>query len=417
MLASAALVLGCASTRPLMPAPNLYATGGEPPFAALPAALQEPVAELVYVTDRTPTADAAGALAYDSGRSRSAAWGIARVAIGDDLSWETLERESLARSRSDSLQLELASIEERGRFPATPYPRVEHDGALRPDPEIVAEAAREGERFRSELVARMDAAGRRELLIFVHGYNNSFEQAAFTLAELWHFLGREPVPLLYTWPAGHGGPTGYAHDRESGEFTVYHLKNLLRVLGATPEIERVNIVAHSRGTDVATSALRELVIEARAAGRDIRQEFRIANLVLAAADLDVEVMAQRLVAEDVAAAFGRITVYTSDADKALQASEGLFGSSFRLGKVSEEDLPAGAFEQLERQGNIDFVEMRGRTSFLGHGYFHSHPGASSDLVLVLRYDRDPGAENGRPLEPVGPGFWAIDDDYPLASQE
>jgi esterase/lipase superfamily enzyme len=416
LIASTAFAIGCASTRSLMPTPNLYASGAEPPFADLPASLQEPVAELVYVTDRTPMTDE-GTLQYDAVRSPSAAWGIARVAIGKQLDWEILERESRNRHRSQPLPLAIESLEERGRFPATPYPRIEHRGTLRPDPAIVAEAVREGERFQSELLARMDAAGRRELVIFVHGYNNSFLQAAFTLAELWHFLGRKPVPLLYSWPAGYGGPTGYAHDRESGEFTIHHLKNLLRVLIATPEIERLNIVAHSRGADVATSALRELFIETRAAGRDARREFRITNQVLAAADLDVEVMAQRLIAEEVASAIGRITVYTNSEDKALRASEGLFGSSFRLGKVSSENLPPDAFAHLESQSNIDFVEMRGRASFLGHGYFHSHPGASSDLVLVLRYDRDPGAENGRPLEPVGPGFWALEDDYPLTAPE
>ena len=66
--------------------------------------------------------------------------------------------------------------------------------------------------------------------MFVHGFNNDFDDAAFTLAEMWHYLGREQVPLLYTWPAGRGGPSGYIYDRESGEFTVYHLKRLIRAL-------------------------------------------------------------------------------------------------------------------------------------------------------------------------------------------
>ena len=36
------------------------------------------------------------------------------------------------------------------------------------------------------------------------------------IAELWHFLGRQGVPILYTWPAGFGGLRGYTRDRESG---------------------------------------------------------------------------------------------------------------------------------------------------------------------------------------------------------
>ena len=45
-----------------------------------------------------------------------------------------------------------------------------------------------------------------------------------------------------------------AHDRESGEFTVYHLKQCLRAVAACPDVERVHLIAHSRGTDVTISA-------------------------------------------------------------------------------------------------------------------------------------------------------------------
>jgi len=44
---------------------------------------------------------------------------------------------------------------------------------------------------------------RKEVFIFVHGFYNDFNDAAFTLAELWHFVGRVGIPILYTWPAGH----------------------------------------------------------------------------------------------------------------------------------------------------------------------------------------------------------------------
>ena len=70
------------------------------------------------------------------------------------------------------------------------------------------------------------------------------------IAELWHFLGRQGVPILYTWPAGFGGLRGYTRDRESGGFTIFHLKQFLRLLASTPELEELNIIAHSRGTDV-----------------------------------------------------------------------------------------------------------------------------------------------------------------------
>ena len=56
-----------------------------------------------------------------------------------------------------------------------------------------------------------------------------------------------------------------------------------------PEIEKIHVAAHSRGTDIATTALRELIIETRAKGLDPRAHLKIENLVLSAADIDVDI--------------------------------------------------------------------------------------------------------------------------------
>jgi hypothetical protein len=47
----------------------------------------------------------------------------------------------------------------------------------------------------------------------------------------------------------------------------------------------------------------------------------------------------------------------------------------------------------------------------GHSYFRNSPAVSSDLVLLLRDDLDPGAP-GRPLEHVGLEFWRVPSNYP-----
>lgn len=154
---------------------------------------------------------------------------------------------------------------------------------------------------------RMSRNNSNQINIFIHGFNNSFDWAAVSLAELWHFIGRPGVPLLYSWPAAHGGLFGYFADRETGEFTIYHLKNLIRLLTSFPEVERINLIAHSRGASVATTALRELIIEARAGGSNPRKHFRIENLILAAPDLDFDIVRQRLMVEMIGPAFGQLT--------------------------------------------------------------------------------------------------------------
>jgi esterase/lipase superfamily enzyme len=103
------------------------------------------------------------------------------------------------------------------------------------------------------------------------------------------------------------------------------------VLAAAPEREHIHLIAHSRGTDVATTALRELFIEERAAGMDLRTVSKLSNLVLAAADLALEVVSQRLAAERVGLGINRITIYVSQTDRALGISGCLFVSLRRVG--------------------------------------------------------------------------------------
>jgi esterase/lipase superfamily enzyme len=404
---------GCAGPRPLMPVPNLYIGDDAPElFTALPSELQDNQIDLLYVTDRVPETDDDGALTYGYGRSRSTAFGSAIVTIEPELSWDELQRVSLEQDRSTKLSLRLTSLEERGRFLDTPHPIILIDGEAQPDP-VALEALRITEQsFNAEIGRRLALAPKPEVVLFVHGYHNDFEDAAQTLAELWHFLGREHVPLLYTWPAGQSGPSGYIYDRESGEFTVHHLKILIRSLYDNPEIKRVHMIAHSRGTDVLTSALRELSLVARAAGETPSDKLRDSHVVLAAPDLDLDVVSQRIIAEQIGREAKNITIYTSQEDKAIGLAERLFKSAARLGRLAIGDLQADDLAGIERVEGVSFINLRDGTGGTGHGYFHSDPAVSSDLILLVRYGFAPGAENGRPLESVAPGFWLIKPEYP-----
>ncbi len=404
---------GCAGPRPLMPVPNLYIGEDAPElFTALPSELQDNRIDLLYVTDRVPETDDDGALTYGYGRSRSVAFGSAIVTIEPELTWDELQRVSLEQDRSTKLSLHLASLEELGRFLETPHPIVLIDGEARLDPAALDALRITEQSFNAEIRRRLALASKPEVVLFIHGYNNDFENAAQTLAELWHFLGREHVPILYTWPAGRGGPSGYIYDRESGEFTVHHLKTLIRSLYDNPEIKRVHMIAHSRGTDVLTSAIRELSLVARAAGETPTDKLRDSHVVLAAPDLDLDVVSQRIIAEQIGREAKNITIYTSQEDKAIGIAEWLFKSAARLGRLAIGDLQADDLTGIDNVDGLSFIDLKEGMGGTGHAYFHSDPSVSSDLILMMRYDREPGAENGRPLELLAPGFWAINPGYP-----
>ena len=404
------LTLGaCSSSPPLMPTPNIYLENGYVD-SAIPAKLRSQHLNLIYVTDRAPEASEKDNLAYGSKRSASLAWGNIVVQLGyAGLDWPKIVQSSSSDSKKERPRYFVNSLSERGRFPASPYPFEISDDTIVLKASVAKSLIESKNRFSSDVNDRLSQSARKDVIMFVHGFNNSLEDASFTLAGIWHFLQRQGVPIVYSWPAAHGGLTGYFTDRESGEYTVFHLKETIRLLSAMPGIQNIHIIAHSRGTDVTTSALRELIIESRAAGKNPGTALKIANLVLAAPDLDFGVIRQRLMAEQFGPAFGQITIYTSEKDKALGISQFLM-SGLRFGRLKSTDIAHDDRDIFKRVGNVSFINVKGNSSFIGHGYFHQNPAASSDLLRLMQTQARPGSAL-RPLKHVENNFWELAPEY------
>ncbi len=412
--------VGCATSRLLIPTPAIYVDQKEGLFEDVPPALRTPEVDILYVTDRQPEQDEAGNLRYGYGRSKSVAFGSVVVDIGHDLTWDALVEGTQSSASGRVFELSVRSVEEIGRFPRTPAPYTVVDNAFIEDREYTARENQAADRLRQEVLRRLALTPRQEVFIYVHGYDNTFDDAVYVGAEFWHFMGREGVPLLYTWPAGYPGLFGYTYDRESSEFTVFHLKQILSIVSAMPEVKAIHLIAHSRGTDTVTAAVRELFISARSAGVHPLERYKIQNLVLAAPDLDVEVLQQRLTAERVDHGIGNFTVYYSPSDAAIGIAEVLFSSPRgRVGTLDLANVSARDRDVVERR-HERFAIIRfepegsdgeGTQDRYGHSYFRTNPRVSSDLFLMLRYGLPPGSPE-RPLEKLAPGFYKIPPGYP-----
>jgi esterase/lipase superfamily enzyme len=416
---------GCATTHPLMPTPALY-TGphAKPLFAAAPADVRTPALDLLYITDRAPGKPGQDPEPYVAERSRSLAFGSTTVLFGA-ASWDALVAQSLQAERTAPIDLMLGPTHELGRFPRVPYDvTARPDGVSRAPAVLDAhEAARRD--LQAEVARRILSSPRKELVLYVHGYHNTFEDAALTMGEMCHFLGREFACGIFTWPAGgkKGILFGYNVDYESSVFATAHLSTAIRAVAATPGLERIHLVAHSRGTDVVAAALSELSAEAYMQQSNLARHFRIGNVVLLAPDIDVDVAPTRIfkVLSDPDLPHGgapnpgamiestpgfRVTIYMSPDDKALAASSWLFGSFVRLGRVDASMVPAEQIGLIGDLGFVDMIQIRGKTDLFGHGYFTSNPRASADLIALLRYGLRPN-EPGRPLEEIRRPFWRV----------
>ncbi len=395
-----------------MPTPNLYVHSKTDPFQSVAPALRSNQVDILLATDRAPIIDSAGKVTYGAGRSRSLMFGSCVVEIGKDVNWNELTAESRTQTRKTPLPLQVASIREVGRFPETPYDLVEIGRQVKEDPLARSALAEADVKLCDEIARRLaQNPGKKDIFIFVPGVNYSLEESVFVMAELWHFMGRPGVAVAYSWPSG----KNYAYDRESGEFSVFHLKQFLRSLAMCPAVEKIHILAHSRGSDVTMTAIRELNIRFRSLDKDTRKEMKLGNVVLAAADLDTDVFGQRVGAERVQLVPERLTIYISKSDKALGFAEWLFDSIRRLGQISAEDMTPSQKQSLAVLPEVQFIDARVKTDYLGHSYFHTNPAVSSDLILLLRDDHSAGTESGRPLIHQEGNFWEIRDNYMLQS--
>ena len=408
------LLTGCAGELRRMPTPHIR-DGDLATFRAVPESRRTAYAPVLYATDRQPTFDETGTVVgYNSERSREMAFGIVDVDLGPDV-YDELVTISVDDDAGRPT-IEIAGVTEVGTMPPTPMRLEWVDGQIVGDPQHVADYQASVTQLRALIDRSLVPDDDGRVYLYVHGFNNDFKWAAGVMGQVWHYAGRPGLPVMFSWPAGRGGVRGYSTDRESGEFAVFHLKLLLRALAGTESVKRIDLIGHSRGTDVLLSAVRELHLEERGGGRTAADTYKLGRLVLAAPDIDLEVFIQRFAAERMFELFERTTVYASGNDKAIRVASFLFGGFRRLGRVGPDAFTDGDRAAIGRVGTLDLIEVTNLSSRLGHSYFYDDPGVSSDLILNLVGGIDPG-DARRPLTPVLPGFWRLDEGYLQAADE
>ncbi|MFM1831084.1 MAG: hypothetical protein RLZZ558_1424 [Planctomycetota bacterium] len=409
---AAVVLTACASRERLPPTPNVLRDGsGSRVLAELPPEQRTTDMEILYVTDRSEVGRSERGPEYGFGRATAMAFGTATVSLAPTPSWEELVRLSGQGDEHPGFLLDMTRVEEVGRVVLTPQSLEVVNGRLRRSDESFAELEKAKAEFLAMVKSRLDRTKSKDVYLYVHGFNNTFYDAVARSAILWHSISRQGVFIAYTWPAGYGGPFGYFYDRESGEFTIFHLREMLKVLVELPELERLHIIAHSRGTDVATTALRELNIALRAQDKDPRQALKLETLMLAAPDLDLEVFSQRFWLENLGSVAKRTVVYFSSEDDAIGISNWLFGSKTRIGTLSQIPFSPAQVKLIEQMPHIQLIECKVSGFGSSHAYVFGNPAAMSDVVAVLRDRRDVGEVPARPLESLGNGTWLLTNDY------
>ncbi|NDW04358.1 alpha/beta hydrolase [Jiella pacifica] len=214
------------------------------------------------------------------------------------------------------------------------------------------------------------ARPKKRVIIFVHGFNNTFEDAVFRFAQIATDLPIDAAPVLFTWPSG-GSVFDYLYDRDSANFSRDELESMIGQVAARPDVKDVTILAHSMGGWLAMEAVRQLAIRR---GGTLPQ--KLSNIILASPDVDVDVFVKQL--DQIGRASQRITIFTATDDVALDVSRRIAGSSQRLGAI---DITRPAVRDVLIRRGITAIDLSAATS--SDGLNHINFADSPDMVVAI----------------------------------
>ncbi len=157
--------------------------------------------------------------------------------------------------------------------------------ASRMDDVVIQETSpRNVEEFGHSLTTALGKASRKDIFLFVHGFNTSFTDAADRIAQLAHDTRFQGVPAFYSWPS-QAMLTEYKTDERLVAQSVEPFRRYLRMLIVDANPATIHVLAHSMGNQLLTMAL---------AGWDLKEELGPGEqlpeirLILAAPDVDAD---------------------------------------------------------------------------------------------------------------------------------
>jgi esterase/lipase superfamily enzyme len=222
------------------------------------------------------------------------------------------------------------------------------------------------EPFLRAISSQLQKPGSNSILVFIHGYANTFEDGALRLAQFTLDTEFRGVPILFSWPST-GTIAGYKKDEGNIEWATFHFQAFIEKLAATYPKRPIYLVGHSMGSRALSYALRNLALSGPPAN------LSVAQIILAAPDIDAAVF--RELSSSYRKLSSHVTLYVSADDFALKQSRRLAGYP-RAGQGGEDRL------LIEGVDTIDCTGLD--AGFLAHSYYAENRSVIDDVSEVIR---------------------------------
>ncbi|WP_235557275.1 alpha/beta hydrolase [Methyloglobulus morosus] len=232
----------------------------------------------------------------------------------------------------------------------------------------------------------------KSILVYIHGYNVNFEEAAIRAAQIGFDLKVPGITAFYSWPS-QGTLLGYGADYDNIQISEDSLSRFLVKMAKNTNADRVHIVAHSMGNYGLLRAMSGATAKATDSG------IKFGQIFLAAPDVDVALFRQ--LANIYPKVSERTTLYVSAKDKAVDASSWLRKNQPRAGYMPPITIVKG-IDTIEAT-NID-------VGLLGHSYFSEAAGILGDMHNLLLHNDPPDKRPQliRHTTKEGAPYWAVE---------
>jgi esterase/lipase superfamily enzyme len=234
-------------------------------------------------------------------------------------------------------------------------------------------------------------SSRDEALIFVHGFNTSFDDALYREAQIVWDMRFAGLPVLFSW-ASKGSLLDYYYDQQSAVAARQAFATLIAKLHDELGVKKINVIAHSMGNSVVLGALMDY--------HDLSRPL-LSELIMVAPDVDRDYYVQTMPKIEKLAA--SVTLYASSADRAMVAAKKLAGAS-RAG-----DFVGGVPTLVPGVETIDVTAIGSEIFGLNHDLFANSRSAIDDIGLIIKAHLHP--PRARLSEIVGmpnglrPSYW------------
>ncbi|MFC3702993.1 alpha/beta hydrolase [Reinekea marina] len=192
-------------------------------------------------------------------------------------------------------------------------------------------------------------------LLYVHGYNVTFENAIRIAAQLKHDMGFSGLAFAFSWPS-RGNFAQYTVDEANVEWSKVDFIKTVKSICDQTQVKTLDIIAHSMGSRLVTSALINLFNDSPSYRKCLGE------LVLASPDIDADYFKRDLLPR-LSAHHLPITLYSSSKDVALKASKTIHGKYPRAGESGKDITVAKGVETIDTSevsdsmfGHSDYAE-------------------------------------------------------------